>query len=227
MPWRGAVAMPRGLPSAAAKRAYNLREKRTYRDYVAAHGFVRGGQKGFRRLMRSRPVGRRPLSLLGPYQRSKRETALRVLGRSRRFDESLSKVARDAHTTSETVQRYLGRSGYRKVGSRWTPTKSDSFLRRMAFYEDGRRRSATVRSSKTASLIGKYDRDVETFLKTRAASVLKRWEGRTFVDSDGKTYKFETEPGRLLSAVERAESETGAFDIYPEGDESEEAFAEA
>lgn len=219
--------MPRGLPSAAAKRAYNLREKRAYREFVVAHGPVRGGQKGFRRVMRATPVAQRPTSLLSPYQRSKRETALRVLRRSRRFDESLSKAARDAHTTPETVERYLGRSGYRKVGSRWEPTRSDSFLRRMAFYENGRRRSVTVRGSKTASLIGKYDRDVETFLQTRDASVLKKWEGRTFVDAHGRSHKFETDLAAILSAVERAESETGAFDIYPEGDESEEAFAEA
>lgn len=219
--------MPRGLPSAAAKRAFNIREKRAYREHVAARGPLRGGQKGFRSLMRSRPVGQRPFSSLGPYQRSKRETALRVLRRSRRFDESLSKAARDAHTTPETVERYLGRSAFRKVGSRWKPTRSDSFLRRMSFYEDGRRLSVTVRGSKTASLIGKYDRDVETFLKTRDAPVLKKWEGRTFVDAHGKAHVFETDPARLLSAVERAESETGAFDIYPEGDESEEAFTEA
>ena len=219
--------MPRGLPSAAVKRAYNLREKSAYREFIVTHGPVRGGQKGFRRLMRSRAVGQRPLSSLSPYQRAKRETALRVLGKSRRFNESLSRAAREAHTTPATVERYLGRSGFRKVGGRWKPTRSDSFLRRMAFYEDGRRRSATFRGSKTASLIGKYDRDVETFLKTRDGSVLKTWEGRTFVDAYGKTHSFETEPARLLSAVERAESETGAFDIYPDGDGSEEAFAEA
>jgi hypothetical protein len=221
--------MPRGQPSAAAKRAYNLREKSAYREYVAAHGPVRGGQKGFRRLMRSRPVGQRPLSLLSPYQRTMRETALRVLARSRRFGEPLSKSAREAHTTPETVERYLGRSGYRKVGSRWRPTRSDSLLRRMAFYEDGRRKAATVRGSRTASQIGKYNRDVRSFLEdpSRNPSVLKKWEGRTFVDAQGHVHTFETDPARLLSAVERAENETGAFDIYPEGDESEEAFAEA
>jgi len=219
--------MPRGLPSAAAKRAFNLREKAAYHAYVGTHGPVRGGQRGFRGLMRSRPVGQRPLSLLGPYHRSKRETALRVLRRSRRFDESLSKAARDAHTTPETVERYLGRSGYRKIGSRWRPTRTDVLLRRMSFYEDGRRQAVTVRGSKNASLIGKYDRDVETFLKTRDSSVLKKWEGRTFVDAYGRAHTLETDPARLRSAVERAESETGAFDIYPEGDEAEEAFVEA
>ena len=221
--------MPRGQPSAAAKRAYNLREKSAYREYVAAHGPVRGGQKGFRRLMRSRPVGQRPLSLLSPYQRTMRETALRVLARSRRFGEPLSKSAREAHTTPETVRRYLGRSGYRKVGSRWRPTRSDSLLRRMAFYEDGRRKAATVRGSRTASQIGKYNRDVRSFLEdpARDPSILRKWKGRTFVDAQGRVHTFETDPRRILSAVKRAESEYGSFDIYPEGDESEEAFAEA
>jgi len=218
--------MPRGLPSAAAKRAYNLREKLAYHQFVGSHGPVRGGQKGFRRLMRSRPIAKRPLSLLGPLQRAKRETALRVLRRSRKFNEPLSKAARDAHTTPETVRRYLGRSGYRKVGGRWKPTRSDSFTRRMAFYEEGRRRAVTVRGSKTASVLGKYDRDVETFLKSRDPAVLKNWESQRFVDANGKAHTLETDPAKILSAVERAESETGAFDIYPEGGESEEVFAE-
>ena len=213
----------------AAQRAYNLREKRAYREFIAVHGPVRGGQKGFRRRMRGRPVGQRPLSFLSPYQRAKRETSLRVLARSRRFGEPLSKAAREAHVSPETVRRYLGRSGFRKTGGRWKATRSDSFLRRMAFYEDGRRKAATARGSKTASLIGKYNRDVRTFLEdaARDASVLKKWEGRTFVDAYGNVHTFESDPARILSAVERAESEYGSFDIYPEGDESEEAFAEA
>jgi hypothetical protein len=221
--------MSRGLPSVAAKRSFNLREKAAYHAYRDAHGPVRGGQRGFRRLMRSRPVAQRPLSLLGPHQRAKRETSLRVLGRSRRFGEPLSKAAREAHTSPETVRRYLGRSGYRKMGGRWKPTRSDSLVRRMSFFEDGQRRTVTVRGAKTASLLGKYNRDVRTFLEdtARDPSVLQKWEGRTFVDAYGKVHSFETDPARILSAVERAESETGAFDIYPEGDESEEAFAEA
>ena len=220
---------PRSHATVEAQRAFNLREKHAYHEYVAAHGPVRGGQKGFRRLMQSRPVGQRPLSLLSPYQRSRRETALRVLARSRRLGEPLSKSTREAHTTPETVERYLGRSGFRKAGGRWKPTRSDSFVRRMAFYEDGRRRAVTVRGSKIGSQIGKYNRNVRSFLEdpSRNPSVLKKWEGRTFVDSYGIVHTFETDPARLLSAVERAENETGAFDIYPEGDESEEAFAEA
>ncbi len=115
------------------------------------------------------------------------------------------------------------------MGGRWKPTRLDSLVRRMSFYEDGRRRTVTVRGSKTASLLGKYNRDVRTFLEdpARDPSVLQKWEGRTLVDAYGKVHTYETDPDEILSAVERAESETGAFDIYPEGDEAEEAFAEA
>lgn len=220
---------PRSHATVEAQRAFNLREKHAYHEYVAAHGPVRGGQKGFRRLMQSRPVGQRPLSLLSPYQRSRRETALRVLARSRRFGEPLSKAAREAHISPETVRRYLGRLGFRKVGSRWRPTRSDSLLRKMAFYEGGQRKAVTIRGSKIASQIGKYNRDVRTFLEdpARDPSVLNKWEGRAFVDAYGNVHTFETDPARILSAVERAESEYGSFDIYPEGNESEEVFAEA
>jgi hypothetical protein len=220
--------MPRGLPSAAVKRAYNLREKRAYHDYVARRGRIRGGQKGFRRLMRSRPVGQRPLRLLSPFQRSRRETALRVLGRSRRFNEPLSKAAREAHTSPDTVRRYLGGSGYRKVGGRWQPTDSDSLVRVMSSYEEGRRVRVVVRGSKTASKIGRYNRDVRTFLEdpARDPSVLNKWKGPTFKDAREQVHTFETNPAELRSAVERAETEFGAFDIYPEGGEDEAAFAE-
>jgi hypothetical protein len=205
--------------SKETKATYNLREKRAYHEYRAIHGPLKGGQKGFRALIRSLPIARRPLSLLSPRQRANRETALRVLGRSRRFGESLTKAARDAHTSPETVRRYLGRSGYRKVGGRWKPTRSDSFVRRMAFYEEGRERAVTVRGSKTASLLGRYDRDVRTFLEdpARDPSVLKKWEGETFRDAAGNPHTFETDPTRLREAAERVETELGGFDVYPEG----------
>jgi hypothetical protein len=213
----------------AAQRAYNQRETLAYHQYRAVHGPVRGGQKGFRSLMRSRPISQRPLSLLGPRQRATREAALSVLGRSRRFGEPLSRAARDAHTTPETVRRYLGRSGYRKAAGRWLPTRNDSLLRTMSVYEEGRRRAVTVRGSKTASLLGNYNRDVRTFIDdpARDPSVFKRWEGRTFVDASGNVHTFETDPHALRMTIEASESEFGVFDIYPEGGEDEAAFAEA
>jgi hypothetical protein len=221
--------MPRGLPSADAKRAFNVREKAAYHAFREVHGPIRGGQRGFRALMRRRSLAQKPLRLLSTAQRSKRETALRVLGRSRRFNESLSKASREAHTAPETVRRYLGGSGYRKVGSRWRPTRSDSLIRVMSSYEDGRRVRVVVRGSRTASKIGRYNRDVRTFLEdpARDPSVLAKWEGVAFQDARGQIHTFEADASTLSEAVERAEGDVGAFDIYPEGGEDEASFAEA
>jgi hypothetical protein len=209
----------RGLYRTEAKRAYNLREKQLYHEYRKTHGPLKGGQKGFRALLRKLPVARRPSSLLSPRQRSNRDTALHVLARSRRFGESLTKAARNFHTSPKTVRRYLGRSGYRKVGGRWKPTRSDSLLRRMAFYEEGRERVVTVRGSKTASLIGKYDRDVRTFLEdpARDPSVLKKWKGKTFRDASGNLHTFETDPYKLREAAERAANEPEGLELNSEG----------
>ncbi len=47
--------MARSNPSATEqKRLYNIAERDAYRSYVAIHGPVKGGQKGFRRLLKER-----------------------------------------------------------------------------------------------------------------------------------------------------------------------------
>ena len=219
--------MTRATP--AAQRAYNLREKAAYADYKTAHGVPKGGQRGFRRLMRRRPIAQRPLSMLSPAQRAKRQTALRVLGRSRRFNEPLSKASRDAHTTPDTVRRYLGSSGYRKVGGRYRPTRSDSLVRVMSSFEAGKRVRVTLRDSKTASLLGQYARDVRTYFADAARDyhIFERWKHVTYRDAAGTVHTFETDPHFLRLAVEASEAEFGAFDIYPEGGEDEAGFAEA
>jgi len=211
--------MPRrGLSSTEAKKDYNAREKLAYHQFRKTHGPLKGGQKGFRALMRSLPIARRPLSILSPRQRTTREKTLRALGRTRRFGESLTTAARASNTSSETVRRYLGRSGFRKVGGRWKPTRSDSLLRVMSFFEEGQVRVVPVQDSKTASLLGKYNRDVRTFLEdpARDPSVLKKWKGKTFRDTAGNIHTFETDPTKLRRAAKLADSEPGGFEIYPD-----------
>ena len=107
--------------------------------------------------------------------------------------------------------------------------RSAAWANSCARVETASRRDSAFRSGGSSSNGGKYNRDVRTFLEdpARDPSVLRKWEGRTFVDAQGRVHTFETDPARILSAVERAESEYGSFDIYPEGDESEETFAEA
>jgi hypothetical protein len=213
--------------SKETKATYNLREKQLYHEYRTTHGPVKGGQKGFRSIVRSYPLSQRPLSLLTPYQWTKRGNALSVLARSRRSGESLTKAARAAHISPETVRRYLGESAFQKRGARWKATPSDALARRMSLFENGQVVTVSIRDSRTASLIGKYDRDVKTFLEdpARDPSILKRWKGQTFRDAAGNLHTFETDPTRLREAAERAETELGGFEVYPEGEETGEAVA--
>jgi hypothetical protein len=215
----------RGLTRTEAKREYNVREKQSYHKYRKIHGPLKGGQKGFRVLIRRLPIAQRPLSLLSPRQKIKRDAALHVLARSRRFGESFTKTARAARISPKTVLRYLGRSGFRKVKGRWKPTHSDSLLRRMVFFEEGQIKGAIVRGSKTASLIGKYDRDVRTFLEdpARDPSILKKWKGRKFKDAAGNLHTFETDPHKIREAVERADIEPEIFETNSGSEEIGEA----
>jgi len=221
--------MPRrGLSSSKAKRAYNEREKQLYHEFRKTHGPVKGGQKGFRSIVRSYPLSQRPLSLLTPHQWTTRGKALHVLARSRRFGESLTKTSREANISPETVRRYLGEAAFQKRGARWMATPLDLLARRMNLFENGKVVTVSIRDSRTASLIGKYDRDVKTFLEdpARDPSILKKWEGVTFRDAAGNPHSFETDPARLREAAERAETELGGFEVYPEGNETGEALAD-
>jgi len=99
----------------------------------------------------------------------------------------------------------------------------------MSSFEDGRRVRVVIRGSKTATLLGRYNRDVRTYLEdpARDPSILRKWEGRTFKDARGQIHTFETDPAAIRSIYDRSETETGAVEIYPEGDESEAALVES
>jgi hypothetical protein len=205
----------------SAQKAYNAREKAGYHAWVDENGPVKGGQKGFRSLMRARPVAQRPISLLGQKQRTLRAKTLDVLSATRRRGESISKAARYEHTAPDTVRRYLGRSGFFKRGGRWRPTKRDHLARHMASYENGGGVRVDIRDSRTASLLGQYGRDVRYYLRERDPNVLSQWSGKTYRDANGRVHTFETDPNRLMAAIEKSEQDFGVFDIYPDGGASE------
>ena len=222
--------MPEPRPSASvvsrsSQREHNRREKAAYHAYKAAHGAIRGGQKGFRAFVRNTPVAQRPLSLLGPHQAATRDTALAVLSRSRRFGRSLTHEASSAHTSVATVRRYLGEAGFRKEGRRWKATASDSLERAMVAFEDGSAVRASPRDSSEASKLGRYFRDLKALERGEAAAI-QRWRGETWTDAAGRVHSFETDPSRLAAAVERREYSVSAYDPYVSGGESEASFTE-
>lgn len=197
--------------SRRAQAAYNARELAAYRAYVAEHGPVKGGQKGYRRLLRRLPVAQRPAASLSRRQRDTLSRSLGALASSRRLGMSLSAAAKEHGTSPATVRRYLGRSGYRKRNGWYRPTKRDSLRRSMPFYEAGKFGAVVVPDSATSSLLGRYLRDVRTWFDdvVRRPQPLEKWRGVAFVDAEGRPHRLETDPLALRLAIEAHEAEFG------------------
>lgn len=165
--------------------------------------------------VRRAPVSRLPVASLSRREQLTRRRALEVVSEARRGSGPLSKLARARGMSPKTVRRASG--AFRKKGGRWVPTKRDLVERWLKTYEGGYRTEVLVRDSRTATLLSKYANAVGRFLETGDPSGLKEFEGRSYIDSQGKRHTFETDPGAIRAAVERSESDFGAFvDLYVE-----------
>ncbi len=218
----------------------------TFAKWLAAHGTsspyvqrIVGGQARYpsatlSQLRRHPPAGGKPLSLvprvpphrvpwvlLSVRERETRIRALDVLSEARRGEGSLSRLSRERGISPRTVRRATG--AFRKHEGRWVATRSDRIQRRLKTYEQGRRTEVLVADSKTASLVSEYAHAVQVYLETGDAGLLAEFEGVTYRDADGQVHTFETRPEAIRAAVERAESDFGAFtDLYAEPEEVDE-----
>ena len=169
--------------------------------------------------VRRAPSYRVPLAHLSQRERARRERSLRVLSEVRRGKGSLTKLARAEHVSPRTVRTATG--AFRKRGGRWVPTRQDRIQRWMKSYENGRRVEVLIDDSRTATLLSKYAHAVGEFLVTRDPEVFRPFRGVTYPDAFGAEHTFETDGGAILAAVERSESDFGAFaDLYAEPEEA-------
>lgn len=170
--------------------------------------------------VRRAPSYRLPLAHLTQRERDQRERSLKVLSEVRRGNGSLTKLSRAERTSPSTVRKATG--AFRKRGSRWTPTHRDRIQRWMKSYEDGRRVEVLSEDSRTATLLSKYANAVKEYLVTRDPEVFRPFRGLTYRDAFGVEHTFETDGGAILAAVERSESDIGAFaDLYAEPEEAD------
>lgn len=89
----------------------------------------------------------------------------------------------------------LRRKLIRKCGKRWIV--SARLPRRMLLFTDGRELIVTTRSSKSASLIGRYMTAVRHFLRTNDPSGLAEFAVASIKDTTGKVHPFEINPNVL------------------------------
>ena len=170
--------------------------------------------------VREAPSYRVPLSYLSPRERDQRQRALKVLSEVRRGKGSLTKLSRAEHVSLRTVRKATG--AFRKKGGRWVPTRRDRIQRWMKSYENGRRVEVLIGDSGTATLLSKYAHAVSEYLVARDPEVFRPFRGVTYRDAFGAEHTFETDGGAVLAAVERSESDFGAFaDLYAEPEEAD------
>lgn len=170
--------------------------------------------------VRRAPSYRVPLAHLSRRERARRERSLKVLSEVRRGKGSLTKLSRAEHVSPRAVRKATG--AFRKRGCRWAAIRRDRIQRWMKSYEDGRRVEVLIDDSRTATLLSKYAHAVSEYLVTRDSEVFRPFRGVTYRDAFGAEHTFETDGGAILAAVERSESDFGAFaDLYVEPEEAE------
>jgi hypothetical protein len=216
----------------------------TFLEWLAAHpssspyaqrivrGHARYPAATLGELRRHPASGQRPLSqvpralpqrvswrFLSPREREKRVRALEVLSEARKGEGSLSKLSRARGISPRTVRRATG--AFRRTDGRWVANRSDRIERWLKTYERGARTEVLIADSRTASRLSRYAHAVSAYLETGDSRLLAKFRGKTYRDAHGKVHRFETRPGAIRAAVERSESDFGAFaDLYVEPHET-------
>ena len=80
-----------------------------------------------------------------------RERMFEAIQLMRSKGDSLTRAAREAHTTPETVRKYVGSALLRSKSGRYAPTTSDRLTRRVWFLTKTGKVEVPVRGSRAAS----------------------------------------------------------------------------
>lgn len=140
---------------------------------------------------------------LHPAAITARRLAFKVLAEARRTGEHIAKVIRDYRVSLASVKRYVG-PALEKRGGRFFAKESDRLYRRLTTITSEGVVKLDTHSSKTASMIGKYNNAVRQFLRTGNADALREWRGKTF-QVKRKRYRFETDPEKIRGLYESGE----------------------
>lgn len=133
-----------------------------------------------------------------PAPRSRRKSSVkaerRALDALRRMRQgkSLTRAARAAHTTPETVKRYE-RGVVKRKKRLYVAEPFDRQLRQLKFLSPDGIILLDIRDSRVASRIASYWSSVDFFLRTGDPSRLRAFESKT-VRSGGHRYAFITDP---------------------------------
>ena len=131
-----------------------------------------------------------------------RNRALQALSLMRNKGHSLTHACGEAGTATETALKYAGTAIVRQENGRYDAKAWDRIVRPMKFLTPKGIIALDVKDSRSASRIARYMADVDKYLKTGDADVLRKYRGKS-VTVDRVARPFITDPPELetLAAV--------------------------
>ena len=130
-----------------------------------------------------------------------------------RKGESLTEASRKVRISPRTVKRYVGSTFYRK-GKKFVPRETDSLLRKMKIYENGKKKHVQIRGNRTARDIARYHSSIGILVNDKNKQrVMDEFADLKIVDYKGRVHMLETRKKILAEIAERRE-EHETFDPY-------------
>lgn len=172
--------------------AFKDRPFRSYRQYRNALAQAKGYTSWYQQQRTPKPI-RTPVAAdrLRPAEREARHDALHALSLMRQ-GKSLSRAAKDAHTTPNAVQRYAGSALTKDARGRYTAKARDKLYRPMRFLTPNGAITLDVQDNRTASRIARYMNAVREYVSTGNDSRLRAFTGKS-IQVGGQRYDFVTD----------------------------------
>lgn len=128
---------------------------------------------------------------LTPAEREARQDALQALSLLRQ-GTSLSRAAKEAHTTPNAVQRYAGSALIKDTSGRYIAKARDKLYRPMRFLAPNGSITLDVRDNRTATRIARYMNAVRWYVRTGDDRALTPFRGKS-IQVGGQRYDFVTD----------------------------------
>jgi hypothetical protein len=159
-------------PQSGAFKGRTFHTERQYRDALAREKGYRSWHEEQRAAKKVTP---KSFETLRPSQKQARARALDALSKVR-HGETLTRAAREAGTTPNTVARYAGEQLHHERG-RTVASRSDRLFRVMNVVTTEGVVEVPLRSSRQASIVGEHANAIKKFLLTGDAEPLRKFAG--------------------------------------------------
>jgi hypothetical protein len=158
-----------------------------------------------RRLSARKKIAGKGWNSLSFRQKESRLRALEALNLMKK-GKSMTLATMQVGITQKSFKRHVGSAINRTASGKWNAKSHDRISRVMTIFSKGKRFNIETRSSRTASIIGRYNSAVGHYAQTGNASNLRNLEGVVVKDANAKTFLLETRPKKVIAILEGLES---------------------